>query len=87
MFLKHYACCSDRKLIEQLNSNIDYQFFCDLHLGLHRLTNHKIVSQIRCELSKELDIDSVEKLLYQHWSSYIHISKKPEKITTDANLL
>jgi len=25
MFLKHYACCSDRKLIEQLNGNIDYQ--------------------------------------------------------------
>jgi transposase len=29
MFLKHYACCSDKKLIEQLNANIDYQFFCD----------------------------------------------------------
>ncbi|MCK5815560.1 MAG: transposase, partial [Flavobacteriaceae bacterium] len=29
MFLKHYACCSDKRLIEQLNANIDYQFFCD----------------------------------------------------------
>jgi hypothetical protein len=27
VFLKHYACCSDRKLIEQFNTNIDYQFF------------------------------------------------------------
>ncbi len=34
MILKHYGCYSDRKLIEQLNSNIDYQFFCDIHLGL-----------------------------------------------------
>ncbi|MDD7885361.1 hypothetical protein [Flavivirga sp. 57AJ16] len=33
MLLKHYACCSDKKPIEQLNSNIDYQFFCDIHLG------------------------------------------------------
>jgi len=24
MFLKHYACCSDRRLVEQLNANIDY---------------------------------------------------------------
>lgn len=24
MFLKHYAGCSDRKLIEQLNGNLDY---------------------------------------------------------------
>ena len=28
MFLKHYACCSDERLIEQLNANIHYQFFC-----------------------------------------------------------
>ena len=51
MFLKHYACCSDKRLIEQLNANIDYQFFCDIHLGHHRLTNYKIVNQIRCELA------------------------------------
>lgn len=31
MFLKHYACCSDKRLIEQLNANIDYQFFCDIY--------------------------------------------------------
>ena len=37
MFLKHYAACSDRRLIEQLNGNIDYQFFCDLHLPLGTL--------------------------------------------------
>ncbi|WP_045372105.1 transposase, partial [Jejuia pallidilutea] len=64
MFLKHYTCCSDRKLLEQLNSNIDYQFFCDIHLGLSRLTNFKIVSQIRCELAEKLQIDALEKVLY-----------------------
>jgi transposase len=66
MFLKHYAFCSDKKLIEQLNENIDYQFFCDLHLEHHRLTNYKIVSQIRCELAQNLAIEKVEKTLFNN---------------------
>lgn len=81
MFLKHYACCSDKRLIEQLNANIDYQFFCDIHLGYHRLTNYKIVSQIRCELSKTLHIEKVEKVLFNHWSGFI---KEQQCIFTDA---
>jgi len=81
MFLKHYACCSDKRLIEQLNANIDYQFFCDIHLGYHRLTNYKIVSQIRCQLSKKLSIDKIEKVLFNHWSGFIN---NQESITTDA---
>ncbi|RNL88505.1 transposase [Sinomicrobium pectinilyticum] len=81
MFLKHHAGCSDRKLIEQLNSNIDYQFFCDIHLGLRRITNYKIVSQIRCELSGVLEIDALEKVFYTHWKPYID---EAEKAVVDA---
>ena len=81
MFLKHYTCCSDHKLIEQLNSNIDYQFFCDIHLGLTRLTNAKIVSDIRCELSSHLNIATIEKVLFNHWHPYI---QEQEKIVVDA---
>ncbi|WP_299064821.1 transposase, partial [uncultured Polaribacter sp.] len=81
MFLKHHACCSDRKLIEQLNANIDYQFFCDIHLGHHRLTNYKIVSQIRCELAQNLIIEKVEKTLFNYWSGFI---ANQQSITTDA---
>lgn len=81
MFLKHYACCSDKRLIEQLNANIDYQFFCDIHLGHQRLTNYKIVSQIRCELSLKLDISKTEKLLFRNWSGFI---KDQHSVTTDA---
>tara|TARA_R110002072_G_scaffold278732_1_gene440584 strand:- start:610 stop:1968 length:1359 start_codon:yes stop_codon:yes gene_type:complete len=81
MFLKHHACCSDRKLIEQLNANIDYQFFCDIHLGHHRLTNYKIVSQIRCELAQNLTIAKVEKTLFNYWSDFI---ANQQSITTDA---
>ncbi len=81
MFLKHYSCCSDKKLIEQLNGNIDYQFFCDIHLGFNRLTNFKIVSQIRCELAANLDIDALEKDLFAHWKPYID---SKNQITVDA---
>jgi len=81
MFLKHYACCSDRKLIEQLNANVDYQFFCDIHLAHHRLSNYKIVSQIRCELAQNLSIEKVEKALFHHWSGFI---KEQASIFTDA---
>ncbi|WP_093667514.1 transposase [Tenacibaculum sp. MAR_2009_124] len=71
MFLKHYANCSDRKMIEQLNSNLDYQFFCDIELGFERLTNYKIISQIRCELAEKLDINLVEKVLFNSWKNHI----------------
>ena len=81
MILKHYAGCSDRKLIEQLNGNLDYQFFCDITLGYKRLTNFKIVSQIRCELASHLDIDVTEKLLYNYWKPYIN---SPNQVTVDA---
>jgi len=73
MFLKHYTCCSDRKLIEQLNGNIDYQFFCDLHIPPgHRLTNYKIVSEIRIELSKQLKIHKAQKILIQDWLPFMN---------------
>lgn len=68
MFLKHYAACSDSKLIEQLNANIDYQYFCDLYIPpSERLTNYKIVSEIRCDLAARLDIGEAQKVLVKHW--------------------
>lgn len=72
MFLKHYAGCSDRKLIEQLNGNIDYQFFCDIHLPIGiRIENYKIVSSIRCELSEQLDITKLQEALMESWLPYL----------------
>ena len=64
MFLKHYACCSDKKLIEQLNGNIDYQIFCNILLPVDlRIKNYKLVSAIRSQLSKVLDIDKLQQVL------------------------
>ena len=81
MFLKHYAACSDKRLVEQLNGNIDYQFFCGTHLGSTRLANYKMVSEIRCELVKKLDMDKVQQVLFDSWSA--HISDK-HSIVMDA---
>lgn len=81
MFLKHYAGVSDKKLVEQLNANVDYQFFCDVYIGSNRIKNYKIVSEIRVELSKKLKIDKLEQTLYNHWSAYID---DKHSITTDA---
>jgi len=73
MFLKNYAGCSDKRLIEQLNSNHDYQFFCDLFLGVeHRIENFKIISEIRCELGGLLHIEEVQQVLATKWSGWMN---------------
>lgn len=82
MFLKNYSGLSDKKLIEQLNGNVEWQFFCGIYLGHRRIDNYKIVSQIRCELAEKLNIQKLQKTLYDYWSSYI---EEPEKITMDAS--
>lgn len=71
MFLKHYAGCSDKRLVEQLNGNLDYQFFCGIDLGGNRLVNYKMVSEIRCELAKKLDIEKVQRTFFNFWSPQI----------------
>lgn len=81
MFLKHYSSLSDEKLIEQLNGNVEWQFFCGIYLGFKRLENFKIVSDIRTELSEQLNIDQLEHLFYQYWKPYISES---EKVVVDA---
>jgi hypothetical protein len=71
MFLKHYSGDSDRTLMEHLNGNLEWQFFCGIYLGQDRLTNFKVISEIRCELSKKLDMDKVQQAFYGHWSPNI----------------
>jgi hypothetical protein len=67
MFLKSYVECSDRRLIEYLNGNIDFQLFCGIFLGSQRITHYKMVSEIRCELSKKLKVKELQKVLADHW--------------------
>jgi hypothetical protein len=60
---------------------MEYQFFCGIALGSERITNYKIVSEIRCELAKRLAIDNLQQVLFDSWSP--HISNK-HSITMDA---
>jgi hypothetical protein len=72
MLLKSYTGLSDKDLIEQLNANLHYQFFCQVRIHpLNPLTNFKIVSEIRCEIGKKLDIDSLQQILASHWKPYL----------------
>lgn len=82
MFLKNYAGCSDKRLIEQLNSNYAYQFFCDLYLGAaEHISNFKIVSEIRCELANNLDIEKVQQVLASNWKDWM---EQNNSMLTDA---
>jgi hypothetical protein len=71
MFLKSYVGCSDKKLIGYLNGNIDFQMFCGIFLGPERITNYKIVSDIRSELSVKLDIKVLQAVLAEYWRPYM----------------
>jgi len=71
MFLKSYVGCSDRKLISYLNGNIDFQMFCGIFLGPERINNFKIVSDIRCHLSRCLDIKRLQEVLATYWKPYL----------------
>jgi len=72
MFLKHFAGCSDRKLIEHLNSNVHYQIFCDIVIPIGSpITNYKIVSEVRCELAKNLDVDGLQRAFAEKWAPYM----------------
>lgn len=82
MILKHYACCSDQRLIEQLNANVHYQFFCDMLLSSNEsISNFKIVSQIRTELSNKFDVHKAQKCLASYWLPYMN---ELNHVTTDA---
>ena len=72
MFLKSYVSCSDRKLIEYLNGNIDFQMFCGIFLGPERISNFKIVSAIRSELSRNLNVKVVQSVLADYWKAYLN---------------
>ena len=81
MFLKSYVGCSDRKLIEHLNGNINFQLFCNIWLQGERIINFKIISQIRTYLSAKLGMVGAQKILAKHWKPYI---EHPNIMLTDA---
>lgn len=71
MFLKSYVGCSDRKLMSHLNGNIDFQMFCGIFLGPDRISNYKVISEIRCQLASHLDIKSLQEVMAESWKPYL----------------
>ena len=71
MVLKSYTGLSDRDLVAQLNSNLHYQLFCGVRINpLKPLDNFKIVSEIRCELARKLDIGTLQRVLAGYWKAW-----------------
>jgi hypothetical protein len=81
MFLKAYSGLSDRKLIEHLNGSIQYQLFCVILLGPEKLPDFKIVSKIRTELARKLNVSTTQQILANAWKPYI---RQPNVILEDA---
>ena len=82
MFLKHYSCCSDERLISQLNGNFHYQFFCGIWIDpTDPLEHRQLVSSIRTELSQSLPIDGLQQVLASHWKAHM---SEPENLLCDA---
>ncbi len=72
MILKAKYDLSDKDLIERLNTDIAFQLFCDIEISPKSpLVDFKIVSRIRCELSKKLDISDFQKIIAQALKPHI----------------
>jgi hypothetical protein len=71
MFLKNYTGLSDRKLYEQLNGNLQYQMFCGIFLGPEKLVDFKVISRIRTQMAKHLDMVEAQELLAKEWQPYL----------------
>ena len=71
-FLKPYTKLSDKMLLERINSDYQFQFFCGVEVNVaDPLENFKLLSEIRTELGIKLDIQQVQKVLAGAWGSYI----------------
>jgi len=63
MFLKAYTGLSDKKLYEHLNGSIHYQMFCGIFLGSEKKPDFKIVSRIRTQISKKLNVRITQEVM------------------------
>lgn len=71
MFLKSYSGMSDHRLFQQLNGSIQWQMFCGIFLGPEKLVDYKVISRIRTELAKKLDLREVQDVLAKSWKPHL----------------
>ncbi len=71
-FLKSYTGLSDKMLLERINADYQFQFFCGVEVKVaHPLENFKLLSEIRTELGLKLDIHQSQKVLAGAWGVYM----------------
>ncbi len=81
-FLKPFTGVSDKRLMERINSDYQFQFFCGIDIPVSStIKNFKIISEIRTELGKKLNIEAKQKVLAKHWKPYL---KETKTIMEDA---
>ena len=70
--LKTYTRYSDRKLAQCIRGNINAQIFCDIYFDDKTINfDYKLISKIRVEISKKIDIKKLQNILATYWSAYI----------------
>jgi transposase, IS5 family len=68
MFLKHYTSLSDEKLIEQLNTNFAFQFFCNFRLQMgEKIKDKTLVSRVRKYIGEHCNFDKFQSILATYW--------------------
>jgi len=81
MFLKPHSGLSDSKLLDRLNADYQFQFFCNMFIDpLHPIENFKKISEARVEISENLNIMKFQKILAKYWDGYIN----PKIVLADA---
>ena len=71
-FLKSYTGLSDNMLLERINADYQFQFFCGVEVNVaDPLGNFKLLSEIRTGLGLKLDIQKVQKVLVGAWEGYM----------------
>lgn len=68
MFLKAYSNLSDKDLIDRLNTDFSYQFFCNVVIDpLKPIKDNQLPNKIRVKLSKKIDWHEFQKQLAINW--------------------
>ena len=78
-FLKFYEKCSDRRLLERINTDWSLQFFCGISLGPNEEIKDKdLIWQIRAFVGEYLEIPKYQKIIIDSW--------KPDMEDTETGL-
>jgi transposase, IS5 family len=68
LFLQFYTQLSDRQFIDHFNGNWQMQMFCGMQLSLNQpIQDRNLMSRVRKQVSKSLDLEKFQKILIHHW--------------------